>query len=63
MPLFSRGSDIIRVNSYVLYKEKAYDYPDVNDNDIFVQDDNFSARRILRNLYRNSSEPTAAYPR
>ena len=31
MPLFLHGSDIIRVNSYVLYKETAYNHPDVND--------------------------------
>ena len=32
MPLFLHGSNIIRVNSYVLYKETAYDHPDVNDD-------------------------------
>ena len=31
MPVFLHGTDIIRVNSYVLYKETAYDHPDVND--------------------------------
>ena len=31
IPVFLHGSDIIRVNSYVLYKEIAYDHPDVND--------------------------------
>ena len=34
MPLFLHGADIIRVNSYVLYKEIAYRHPDVNDDDI-----------------------------
>ena len=35
MSLFLHGADIIRVNSYVLYKETAYKHPDVNnDNDI-----------------------------
>ena len=32
MPVFLYGTDIIRVNSYVLYKETAYDHPDVNDS-------------------------------
>ena len=32
MPVFLHGTDIIRVNSYVLYKETAYDHPDVNDS-------------------------------
>ena len=31
IPVFLHGTDIIRVNSYVLYKETAYDHPDVND--------------------------------
>ena len=32
MPIFLHGTDIIRVNSYVLYKETAYDHPDVNES-------------------------------
>ena len=34
MPLFLHGADIIWVNSYVLYKETSYRYPDVNDDEI-----------------------------
>ena len=31
MPLLLHSLDVIRFNSYVLYKETAYDHPDVND--------------------------------
>ena len=34
MPLFLHRSDIIRVNSYVLYKETGYNHFDVNDDGI-----------------------------
>ena len=34
MPLFFDGADIIRVNSYVLYKETLYLHPAVNNDDI-----------------------------
>ena len=34
MPLFLHGVDIIRVNSYVLYKETAYRHSEVNNDDI-----------------------------
>ena len=34
MPLFLHSADIVRVNSYVLYKETVYKHHDVNDDDI-----------------------------
>ena len=60
VPIFLHCLDILRVNSYVLYKETSYNHPDVNNDTI--RDHKHFLIEFVNSLIRRGNAETMCQP-
>ena len=60
VPIFLHCLDILRVNSYVLYKETSYNHPDVNNDTIW--DHKLFLIEFVNSLIRRGNAETTRLP-